>query len=167
MKRIHFLIISSLFFVFLAACGPTKEDAIDYNDAIIAEQKAILEKENQLINTIANNQQDQIKKVHKELIDQIDNSIKTIKELKGHSQFDNFKKATVDLFETYKSVVKNEYSKVIEIAMLPDEEYTQEADDEIMEVSGQIDSKLEKALNDFGAAQEEFAKELGFQLRNK
>ena len=167
MKRVNLLIISSLFAVFFAACGPTTEDAINFNDAVIAEQKTVLDKENHLINTIANNQQDQIKLVQQELLDQIDKSIKTVEELKGHSKFDEFKDATIKLFVIYKEVVANDYSEIIKIAMLPDEEYTQEADDKMNEISGQIDSKLEKALTDFGKAQEKFAQELNFTLRTK
>jgi len=167
MRKYSHLIISAIFAVTLFACGPTTEQAIDYNDAIIAEQKLVLNKENQLINIIANNQQDQINSMHKELLDQIDNSIRTVNELKGHSKFNGFRDATLALFKVYKEVVEGEYAEVIKIAQLPDEEYTKEADDKIMEVSGQIDSKLEKALNDFGDAQEKFAEELDFQLKEE
>lgn len=167
MKKLNILFISTIIAVIFAGCGPSTEDAIDYNNAIIAEQKAVVEKENDLINTIANNQQDKIKAVHQELLNQIDKSKKTVEELKGHSKFDTFESATVKLFEIYKEVVNTEYGEVIKIAMLPDEEYTQEADDRIIELTGLIESKLEKALNDFGEAQEKFAEELNFTLRTK
>ena len=37
------------------ACGPTKEDAIKYNDSIITEQRKVVDKENELTGAIKNN----------------------------------------------------------------------------------------------------------------
>lgn len=152
------------FLLFLSACGPNAEDAKEFNDKIIQVQKNVLEAENDFINTVSNNKQEEIDQAYNTFLSTINESIKKVEEMEGHSKFDTFRNATLDLLKTYKSVTEEEYAKAIEIAKIPDEKYTQEDDDELMQLSEEIDKKLQDAINEFGKAQEEFAKEWKLEL---
>lgn len=152
------------FLLLLTACGTNAEDAKEFNDKIIQVQRNVLEAENDFINAVSNNKQEEIDQAYNTFLNTINESIKKVEEMEGHSKFDNFRKAALDFLKTYKAVTGKEYARAIEIAKIPDEKYTQEDDDELMQLSEIIDKKLQDAINEFGKAQEKFAKEWELNL---
>ena len=54
-KILSFVLLTVSVAFFLASCAPTKEDAMDYNDKIIREQKKVVQGEKDLINAIKKN----------------------------------------------------------------------------------------------------------------
>lgn len=162
MKKLNLLFF--VFALFLVSCGPSTQDAIDFNNAIIDHQKRLLDTESQLINAISNHQTAQVDQIYKDYLTQIDNSIAAINDLKSFSKFDTFKTSALSLFTAYKEVITNEYAEVIKLYRIPTDVYTDNDDKKLNELTRSIDSKLEDALKNFVETQKSFATEFNFTL---
>lgn len=151
----------------MASYSQTKDDAIKYNDSLIDIQSKVILVEDSLINIISLNIPEKLDNAYDALVAQVNSSLVITNKIKAFNGKTYFKDATLDLLNTYKSVVENEYKKIVKISKIPEEKYTQELDDELMRLSRQVDSKLNTLLNAFTSTQLEFAKEWDFELIKK
>lgn len=164
-KRImnwHWLLL--MFAVTLVSCGPTTDEAIDYNDLIIDEQSAIDDKEVLLINSLA--AEDASAESMKKALADFDAQVASgIEKLKGLSKFDDttvFADAALKLFVLYDGVAKNEYKQVVEI--YSKEDYTEEDLDLADKLLDAIDEKLDGEMKTFQDVQKNFAAKYNFKI---
>lgn len=150
----------------LSACAPTKEDAMNYNDKIIQEQKKIVQSEKELISAIKQNltKGSTLEDLLDELSTQVDASIKVVEELGNLGKDASFKDAAIAFLTTYKDVVDNEYEDWLKNLRTPDELITENVLYEEEELVHAINRKLDKANNLFLDAQKEFATKYDFRL---
>ena len=165
MKKLFTTIIGSLFVsAILVSCGPTTNDAIKYNDALVDQQKKVLQKESVLIEGISKNMPDKLDSSYNDLLSQIKESIDVVQKMDAFDGKTEMKDAALKVFEAYKDAAENDYAKMIKLAKTPDTLYTQETDNKVIDLSKKIDDKLNKAVDAFIEKQNEFAKKYKFEL---
>jgi hypothetical protein len=90
------------------SCNHTKKLAIKYNDAIIVEQRKVVNKENDLTAAIKQNTNN-LDSILTGLIKQVEESTAIISKLEVFENNNEFKVGALKLFEVYNSVATNEY----------------------------------------------------------
>ena len=158
-QTIFYLLITFFFFT----CGPSANDAIKYNDTIVIAQKKVIEKEAVLIDAI-NETSDNIDLVYEDFKKEIDSSIVTIKKMEAFDKKTDYKDMALSFFSDYKEVAENEYKEMISYAKVPDSLYTEEIDNKVLELSKNIDDKINKSIETFIKFQDNFAAKYKFEL---
>jgi len=166
MKKLFQLSAIGLLFVF-ASCGPSKEDAIKHNDAVVADQKEVLALEDNLINGIAEWNFTLAQSELKAYQDKLNEFIKKYDEMKKFDKEDIFKNSMLILLKTLKEQAEGNYTKVLgymetnEVAdSLDDASY-----DALLDILDEIDLKSDSANNQFLDAQKKFAEKYEIQLK--
>ncbi len=165
-KIVSFALLTVSFIFFLASCAPTKEDAMDYNDKIIREQKKVVKCEKDLINAIKMKfyEDNTIDDLLNDLSKQIDGSKKIVEEMEDFDGKTDFKDAALKFFAAYREVVDKEYTAWLENMKTPAELVTGAVLHEEKKLINAINRKLDKATNDFLDAQKDFAAKYDFKL---
>lgn len=165
MKKVLSTLFGSLVLsVLMVSCGPTTDDAIKYNDALVDEQSKVIKAEDALIQAISQSDAAKYDDALAGLVKQVTESEAIVTKMEAFDGKTDYKDAALSLFKAYKSATENEYPKILKIAKTPNEEYTPELDDELMTLSGEIDTKLNKEIEAFVAKQKEFATQWKFEL---
>ena len=163
MKKLIYMMFGALVLVSFFACGPTKEDAIKYNDAIITEQRKVVEKENDLTGAIKGNAPD-LDGILKKLSAQVDESTAIVTKMESFDKKTDFKDATLKLFAVYKDVADNEYKAWLLNLKTPIDKVDDKVLNEETELVNKINGKIDKALAEFTKAQDEFAAKYKFEI---
>jgi len=168
-KNVAFPAFLLLVVCLLNSCAPTKEDAMNYNDKIIKEQKKIVQCEKEFINAVKDSliKGPTLENILKELSAQIDDSKKIIE---GMDKFDGkteFKDAALKFIGAYRDAVDNEYKAWLKNLKTPEELITDDVIYEEDELVHAINRKLDKANNEFVDAQKDFAAKYKFKLAEK
>jgi|GEM_PF-1083883 len=165
MKKVFATILSSLFVsALLVSCGPSTDEAIKYNDALVSQQTKVFEKESALIEAISKNMPEKFDVLLAELSVQVDSSTEAVKKMDGFDGKTDLKDAALKVFITYRTIVDSSYAEMIKYAKTPDSLYTQEDDDKVIELSKKIDDKLNTAVEEFVERQKNFAAKYKFEL---
>lgn len=163
-SKISAILGSFILALFFVSCGPTKEDAINYNDKIIKEQKKVIDKENDLIGYIKGASLTRLDEKYNSLSKQIDESTEVVKKMEAFDGKTDFKDATLELFLTYRSVVDKEYKAWMINLKTPGDKVDQKILDEENDLVQAINEKLDKAQSDFTKAQYDFAAKYKFEI---
>jgi hypothetical protein len=99
----------------LYAQAPVFKAPADYNDCIVLEQAAVGKKIEDFNKVLAAEQLKEAKKIHAELLGQLDVSIAKIGALGDFKGNTAFKNAAFELFVYYKMVVETDYAAVIRL----------------------------------------------------
>ena len=160
-----FIFLLSAMFLF-NSCAPTKEEAMNYNDNIIKEQKKIVQAEKELITAIKENltKGNTLETILKELSDQINESKKVVEGMEKFDGKTDFKDAMLKFLAAYRDVVDNEYKSWLKNLKIPDEQVTEDVIYQEEELVHEINRKLDKANNEFLEAQKDFAAKYKFKL---
>jgi len=162
-KFINFFALAILM-TLIVSCKPSKEDAIKYNDALVNEEVLVIKAESAFSDAVINNKHEDVDNLYNAFLKQIETSISVVNNIKPLGNDSKFKDATLSLLTTYESVTKNEYAEVLKIAKVPDEEFTQEHNNKMNELSKKIDNKLDKEVQNFLKAQKELANKYNITL---
>lgn len=167
MKRVLFSTV--LFFVIaslLTSCAPSKEEAMNYNDNIIKEQKKVINAENAVIRAIKDKNMDilVIQGLYEALSKQVDESLATIDKMDKFDGKTDFKDAALKFMKTYREVVSKDYKAWIENLKIPLDKLTNEDLSQEKIIVADINRKLDNANSDFINAQKDFALKYKFQL---
>ena len=128
MKTILSLIIISI--LFFGACTNQSEKAINYNDQIINQQQKIVQLFNKLDSSFADTVNQSFKTIYQELMQEVEHQLKSIDSFPDFDGNNQFKQEYKTLLTVYQDVVKNDYSKMIDLYTLPDSLYTQNVKDD-------------------------------------
>jgi hypothetical protein len=163
-KTIYTLFITIIMMVF-SSCGPTKEEAIDYNDKIINEQVYIIDKIDKLFDALKNYKDfNGMDKSYTEALRQVETGTAIVGKLDKFGGNTEFRDEALKLFRTYKSVLENELKNMITISKLPDEMYTTGAEDEFNKLSDVSFKKMDVGLKEFNTIQKAFANKYKFEI---
>ncbi len=110
-----FWIFFSVGQVGLYAQAPVFKSPADYNDYIVLEQAVVGNKIEDFNKALATEQLKEAKKIHAELLGQLDVSITKIGTLGDYKGNTAFKNAAFELFVYYKMVVETDYAAVIKL----------------------------------------------------
>jgi len=167
MKRKIVYTFALLAVIFLSQCGPTMQDAIDYNDKMIAEESLVIDRINDLDNAMASWDPAEIQPALDAAKAQVEKSIKALEEMGGFDGDSKFVDACQELFKVFKSQLSDEYKQQLDIIKIyndtPDN-YTTVEEDKYNELNGVLDDEYYPVFDKFSAAQEEFADKWGFIL---
>lgn len=86
-------------FVLLAACSPTSEQAIEYNDKIIDQQTLIYNKINDLNNTYKSYKPDEMDKAYDTALKQANSGISVVNSMAAFGSSTSFRDEAIKLFE--------------------------------------------------------------------
>ena len=165
-KKIVYL-FALLMVLILSQCGPTTQDALDYNDELIAEELLVIDKLDGLTNALSTYEPENIGPAINAAKDQVDNSIKVLEVLGGFDGNTEFVDACMELFKVFKSQLNDEYAEQFEIYKLPLDQYGKVEEDRYNELNTIIDAEYYPAFEKFSKAQEDFAEKWDFDLAAK
>jgi hypothetical protein len=148
--------------ILLVSCGPSKQDAIKYNDSITIEQKKVVHVETKLTDANKSGNTGALEGILKELSLQIDKSTAKVKDIKSFDGKTDLKDAALAFLTTYRDVVDKEYPAWLENVQTPPDKVTGKLLDEEKALISSINGKLDKAASDFKRAQEAFADKYKF-----
>lgn len=163
-KIILFLFAAALF---LTSCGPSTNDAVNFNDSLVAAQKACINSEKDFYKSCNGLDAAEIKKAYESFNTTVDASLKTLQSLKEEKEFTNFKENALSLVGAYKKLMPQEYNEYAKIYAMPAETYTLQDSIRCVEVAAKINTTLNPLVTGFISAQEAFAKEWNFTLTGK
>jgi uncharacterized coiled-coil protein SlyX len=163
MKKTIYMMFGSMLLMSFFACGPTKEDAIKYNDAIITEQRKVVDKENELTGAIKSNAGN-LDEILAGLTKQTEESIAVVTKMEDFDKKSDFKDAALKLFNVYKDVAAVEYKAWLANLKTPIDQVNDQVLAEETELVKKINEKIDKALGDFTKAQEDFAAKYKFEI---
>lgn len=167
MKRLIQLMVLFAGVVVFVSCGPSASDAVKLNSEIVSDQKTLLDKETLLFDVITNsNNTDSIKNSYLSYTQFINNTLKKYTDKKPFDKKDTFRKATIDLFTSYKGTADKEFKTIVDI-LCKSESLTNDDKDNIKKSLDIINETESKAVDQFLAAQKTFAEEYSIDLKDK
>lgn len=165
MKKKVFYPVALLMVLLLSQCGPTMQDAMDYNDELIAEQSDVIDKINDLDEAVMTYDSKQIETALKAAKTQVEKSIKATDEIGGFDGDTKFADECTALFKMFESQINGEYAEQLKIYAARDAgNYTEDDEKRSEELFELIDDKYNPAFEKFSKAQENFADKWGFIL---
>lgn len=166
MKKRYNILLTCLLFLVLTSCGPSKEEAINYNDQIINEQAQIANKINSLNNSLTQDAPGLMDEAYLQALIQLDSGTVNIAKMDDFDGRSEFREACLKLFAVYKSVLQGEFKTMIDILKNSGAEINPEAKDQFHSVNEQASKKMEYGLKEFRSVQHEFADKYGLVLDN-
>lgn len=158
------LVASFLFALSLVSCGPTANDAINYNEQIINLVDSLNTSHYLFIEQLDAHSVDSLNISYKLFETRAEYSLDRIKKFGPFAGKKEFRTAATEYFATLNHIVKNEGKGLVNILSKDSSEYTLEDLESITTLSHRFDENYEKAFTRLEAAQARFAKEWGFKI---
>ncbi|PKP04774.1 MAG: hypothetical protein CVU11_03420 [Bacteroidetes bacterium HGW-Bacteroidetes-6] len=163
MKKLLILLFSIILATGLSA--QTKDQAIGFNDKIVADQKKMLILEDHFITSIINDMGgDTIQLEYEIYCDFMQYTLDKYSKMKKFDKKDTFRKALIELLTNFLQVAKTEYKEMLDIYAIPTDKLTDEHYNRWTELSNIIDKKENTYNESFLDAQKAFASEYSFSL---
>lgn len=168
MKKTLLISMSAIMVLAFTACAPTKEEAISFNDKIINEQVLIIDKINLLFDALDDyTDHAGTDLAYSEALKQLETGTDVVSKLPKFGGSTEFRDEALKLFATYKSVLQNEFKKMIALSKLPDEQYLQQEEEEYKSLNKMASEKMDDGLQELNAIQREFAAKYKFEIEKK
>jgi hypothetical protein len=165
MKKTITIILFSIIAIVVTSCGPTKEEAISYNDKIINEQVAIFEKIDKVYEALKDyKNQTGMDYAYNEALKQVETGNEIVSKTDKFDGNSELRDGALKLFATYKSVLQNEIKRMIEIIKLPDNLYTTDMEAEFNKLSDASLKTLNQSEKEFIELQKTFATKYKFEI---
>lgn len=165
MRKKCIIVFSGIIALLLTSCGPSKEEAIKYNDQIIDEQSLIVDKINVLYEAMKSWQHNEVMdEAYNNALKQIDVGTEHVAKMDDFGGKSNLKEHALKLFALYQSVIQNEIKGMLDILKKPSEEITPEMEQEFDNRNNQALTKMENGLKEFQKVQKDFADKYNFVL---
>lgn len=148
----------------LVSCGPSKRDAMKYNDKIMDKVNHLTKVHESYLNLIDGHNLDSFKIVQKQFNDEAQKSLTEIEQMKPFGGKREYADAAVNYFKTLNALVDNEGKQIVDILSMPADSLTDEDFDKISELAGRFDDEYGKVYNELEAAQIKFSKEWDFKI---
>lgn len=164
MKKLKFITISFLLILLLSQCGPTKQDAINYNETIITDQKAVINAINNLENAFGTYDTIKIEKALQNAKQQLASAKSSLQKTGGFNEKNEFYDAIMTLYNLFEKQLNKEYAEQLKIYKLPEEEYTKEKEDRFNELSIILNKDYDIVSAKVHTAQQNFVNNWGLEL---
>jgi hypothetical protein len=167
MKKLSVLLLVAFAFIMIS-CKPTPKQAADFNNKIIDQTDAVVTQYNLFIKTWQNYEFgdpdiSDLKNDFNDLKDQIKVSLEELGKLKKFDGKNEFKDAATEYLNSYKSVVDNEWMKIMDV-LKKGEDFDKEDASKCDRLAKAIDEQTGAADDKFFAFQKEFASKYKFKL---
>ncbi len=168
MKKTATIILLAIIAMVIVSCGPSKDQAINYNDKIIKEQVEMIRKIDLVFGALKNYKDHyEMDFTYAEAMKQIETGTDVVSKMDKFDGETGLKDVALKLFATYKSVMQNEIKKMIDISKLTDDMYTPEIEAEFNRLSDITIKKMDDGLNELNAVQATFADKYKFEIEKK
>ncbi len=157
-----------VFSLAIVACGPSKEDAVKYNDAVTEQVNSTFDKYaifTDAANKINHDTGDYsaLDKPFSEYKTKVDSALKAVNAMPAFNNKTEMKDAAVKLLTTFKNIADKDWTDLI--TLVKKEGRTEEENAKMKESGAKIDDEMNKVQQEFVAAQAKFAKEWKFELK--
>lgn len=154
-----------LLMILFGACKPTQQQAVEYSDRIINQQRAIDQREREMISSLEDSTA--VEAAYAAYMQQVQASLDTVGNLEEFGHNTAFRDAAIKLFTAYKEVGEKEYREVVSIMKKSDDRITEDDKQRVNNLLNKITIKLNTELAELNRAQEAFAKEYQVQIEEK
>lgn len=158
------LSVFTMFIMAASGCKPTPKEAADYNEKIVVEQQAIIEKLNVVDASLKNYRPVEMDSAYAAADKQISLSIIKLQKVEAFNGSTDFKDSALNIFKLYQELLHNEYKELITILKKSEEEYTLEDELRANKLHSDIIEKLSNAYEDIIAIQTAFAEKYNIVL---
>jgi len=141
-----------------------KDKAIDYNDMLIKEELAVIERINTLEAEFATYDPIKIEPALNAALRQTDYSINVLENVKPFHGSRKFRNETLNLLYLFKKQLEEDYPRMLAIYKLSDDEYTSVQEKEYNDIIQKIDDEYQPQYKKFTDSQNAFADKYGFTL---
>ena len=163
MKKLKFALIVCVLLVF-NACGPTRGEAIRYNDSIMNIIDSLTIEHELLLNQIDGHNIDSLKLTHKLFSEIAKSSLERAKKIEAFADNRDFRNVALEYFTTMNYLADNEAKQMVEIMSKDSLQIPQGDVDEINKLAASFDETYAKVYDKILAAQLKFADEWKFKL---
>jgi hypothetical protein len=155
-----FGMISVFAFCCLVSCGDKEGKAFAYNDALVAQQVAVIKKIEKLFDSCKKHEKkEEVDIAYSEALQQLKEGTDIVSKMDAFDGKTDFRDATLKMFMVYRSVLEVEFKEMTGICKLPDEQYTKEKESRCNELEEQIMKKIDVEFRALNAVQHEFMKQ--------
>lgn len=165
LNRVFLVVIISLT-TFLTACKPSEKEIIRYNDEIVELQHALLYAEAELVNAISIRDTNLILITYHDLLYQIEKNIQSVELIEEIDEETSLKEVATEMFYIYKTIYENEYSEIIRISFIPEEEFTPADDSLFYIIANQADMILNEVNLDFFNTQKKLSEKYNIAFKS-
>jgi hypothetical protein len=162
MKKLTYIL--AIFAVVLSSCKPSQQEAADFNDKIMSEQKKVVTKYDELLETYDTYVAKKMDDALLEFESQIQASIFEVKNIPDIVGGEELKEAVLDYFEVYQSVAKDEAPELVRLYKVPENEFSGEMRVQWDSKYKEVDTKLKEADKKLQAVQNSFAENFHLKL---
>jgi hypothetical protein len=150
--------------LFLASCGPSKQDAITYSDRIVAIGKEMDATSVMFIGQIDGHNVDSLKLAYGKFDSQAASSLEECKNMPLFNKKTDFKDAAVEYFNSIRKLVDNEGKGMVDIMSKDTSQITEQDVTNVKAFATAYDTQYKTALQKVQDAQAAFAKEWKFEI---
>lgn len=150
--------------LFLVACGPTKDDAINFNDQVVGAQKDCLGAESDFYNVCDGLNADEIKTALVAFKTKVKVCVARAEATTSNEDFDAYRQSVVNLLKEYENMMEKEFTEYAGLYSIPTEEYTEDDEVRQKELADKINTSLDLLNKNFISEQKRFADKWGFTL---
>jgi hypothetical protein len=152
--------------VLLVSCGPTKEQAVAYNDKIVAIEKDVTDLHNKFIDQLDGHNTDSLKIVHAQFSEKAKSSAEECKKMEEFNKKRDFADGAAEYFNTMVTLLENEGKQLVEIISKKDEDITETDIAKVTELATKFDAEYNKSLVKVQGIQNDFAREWKFEVKH-
>lgn len=157
------LVLASLLSVLAVTGARAQYDAASYNDAIIGEQIALIDRSLQYtISSVHSDDPHQTELLRLEVIKQIDRSVANIEKMPPLNGDTRLRDEAIAVFKTYRDIYSVDFRQTAALSSTREESY--EAMEAYFDSYAKAEARLQKANARFLQAQKDFAKNQGMDL---
>lgn len=149
----------------LTSCGPTKDDAIKYNDSFIAIEKSLTPAYNAFIDQIDGHNLDSLKIVYEMFAAKAKSSLEECQKMQAFGEKRDYLDACTAYFTTINNLALNEGKQMVVIMTKDSAQVTEEDVANVGKYAEKFDADYERALKGAQDAQVAFAKEWQFEIK--
>lgn len=151
----------------MTSCGPTPQQAVDYNDKIIAEQSLIDASLSVFIEALQDGDIEEIEETYADAVKQNEIGTDVVSKMEDFDGKTDLKDAALKLFDVYKSLLENEYKEMVDIKKLPDNKVTDEVVEKWEDLAEKSSEELDRGMEILKTAQVEFSVKYRFTLASE
>lgn len=155
------IISASLF----TSCGPSRNDAIEYNDKIVDIQKSLLPAQDAFINQIDGHNKDSLKIAQAQFSEKAKNALEQCQKMPDFNGKREYLDASIDYFKGSLSLADNEAKEITLIISKDSSQVTEKDVADVKAYSEKFDADYTKILQKVQNAQAAFSKEWKFDIK--
>jgi hypothetical protein len=150
----------------LSSCGPTKEEAVKYNDSFVAIEKAFIPAYNAFVDQLDGHNVDSLRIAYELFAARAKSSFEECSNIQPFNEKKEYLEAATSYFKAMNSLASNEARQVLALMTKDSAMVTEEDFANIGKYVQKMDAENERISKAIQSAQETFAKEWNIEIRD-